>query len=283
MLINDECVGLLESFFAYRPDKEIQLEAEFQNNQFKIFLKRLENRKLIKDLEINNIPKTEAYKIKFEIVNWDALESFAQYAFDDLVEDPYGTDRQSSIVANRILEKALELDSILFTITEADFDSHEREHIQFINTFNVLAQQKFIFQREFTYYLTDRTFLFKILIFKNLDEYKKELNKESAETSKQEKEKQKLTFKNSILKGGWSDNELRIKSENSFEYQILRTALNSPLGEKIDCTTESIDISKFQKIYDTALRLNNKIEKSLDIKDFFDIDYSNKNIMRTVE
>ncbi|MDA3840559.1 MAG: hypothetical protein PF572_05730 [Patescibacteria group bacterium] len=283
MLINKECIELLESFFAYKPDMEIELKGEFENNQFKSFLKRLEGRKLIKNLEISNIPKTEAYKIKFEIVDWAELESFAQYTFDDLIEEPYGINRQLSIVADRILEKAIELDSIIFTVTEADFEQYEREHIQFLKTFEILEKQKFLFQRESTYYLTDQSFSFRILLFKNLDDHKKELNKEVIKKSKKENEKQKLVFENGILKGGWSNSELRIKSENSFEYQLLSVALNSPLGEKIDCSTESIDIPKFQKIYDTALRLNKKIEKSLGIKDFFDIDYSNKNIMRTVE
>lgn len=273
----------LESFFAYRSDKNITLEAEFQNNEFKSLLKRLEGRKIIKNLEVDKITKTEAYKIKFDIIDWSGLESFAQYVFDDLVEDPYGVDRQLSIVYNRILEKALELDNIIFTITEADFDPYEREHIQFIKAFNMLAEKKYIFERESTYYLSDRSFLFRILLFKNLNTYRKELNKEAIKESSEEKERQKLTFVNGVLRGGWSKNELKIKSENSFEYQVLSAAFSEPLGKKIDCSTDYIDIDKFQKIHDTALRLNKKIENSLGIKNFFDIDYSNKNIVRTVE
>lgn len=283
MLLTEECLEFLESFFAYSPDKNITLEAEFQNNEFKSLLKRLEGRKIIKSLEVDKIPKTEAYKIKFDIIDWSGLESFAQYVFDDLVEEPYGVERQLSIVYNRILEKALELDSIMFTMTEADFDPYELEHIQFLKIFKMLDKQKLIFQREATYYLTDQTFLFRIILFKDLKEYKKELNKKAVKESKKEEENQKLTFENGILRGGWSKNELKIKSENSFEYQVLSAAFNEPLGKKIDCSTDYIDIDKFQKIYDAALRLNKKIENSLGIKNFFDIDYSNKNIVRTVE
>lgn len=93
-----------------------------------------------------------------------------------------------------------------------------------------------------------------------------------------------IAFKNNELYGGRTTKRIYIKKENSLEYRLLQKAFELPLKERIDVMSfENDDDLDFQQIYDTARRINKKIENSLGIKGFFEFNYPNKYIMRTVE
>ncbi len=89
-------------------------------------------------------------------------------------------------------------------------------------------------------------------------------------------------FKNKELIGGQTTRKIAIKKENSYEYRLLQKAFELPVGERIDSMSfDDTDNLKFSQIYDTARNLNKKIKNTLEVENFFKLDYSNKHITRT--
>lgn len=91
-----------------------------------------------------------------------------------------------------------------------------------------------------------------------------------------------VKFKNGELSGGMTGNKLQIKKENSHEFKLLQVAFSEPIMKALDTLDFDADDLSFQQIYDTARRLNKKIEQGLKIENFFQLDYPNRRIMRTV-
>lgn len=91
-----------------------------------------------------------------------------------------------------------------------------------------------------------------------------------------------LKFDNKELIGGCTTRKIIIKKENSHEYKLLQKAFELPVGERIDSMSfDDTDNLKFSQIYDTARNLNKKIKNTLEVENFFKLDYSNKHIVRT--
>lgn len=90
-------------------------------------------------------------------------------------------------------------------------------------------------------------------------------------------------FKDKELIGGQTTRKIIIKKENSHEYKLLQKDFELPVGERIDAMSfDDTDNLKFLQIYDTARNLNKKIKNTLEVEDFFKLDYSNKYIIRNI-
>lgn len=92
----------------------------------------------------------------------------------------------------------------------------------------------------------------------------------------------KLRFNSGVLFRDFCDRVLIIDGENTLEYRLLKFAMEHPVGKRIDQATEDLDM-RGRQIYDTAGRLNDKIEKIFEIEDFFQRDSKNKHVKRTVD
>lgn len=68
-------------------------------------------------------------------------------------------------------------------------------------------------------------------------------------------------------------------AEDSHEHSVMKTAFSSPIGTRIDNATDGIEMD-WRKLYDTANRLNDKIERKFGVKGFFKIEFKDKYIER---
>lgn len=69
--------------------------------------------------------------------------------------------------------------------------------------------------------------------------------------------------------------------ENSHEHSVLRVAFDNPLKTRIDNATPGIEMG-WDTLYDTARRLNKKIEGKFGVNGFFRTEFKDKYIERTV-
>ena len=63
----------------------------------------------------------------------------------------------------------------------------------------------------------------------------------------------------------------------------MAVAMEMPVNSRIDCAVQGIDRKDFRKLYDDAGRLNNKISKKFKVSEFFERNFSDKYLQRTVE
>jgi len=116
------------------------------------------------------------------------------------------------------------------------------------------------------------------------DKFKKllgEYEAKSDDNSKSDKTS-RFRFDQGILFRDFCDTVLKIKGENTLEHRLVQTALKTRVGEEIDTLTDELEMD-WRQLYDTAKRLNDKIKTAFKISDFFQIDYQNKKIKKTIE
>jgi hypothetical protein len=79
------------------------------------------------------------------------------------------------------------------------------------------------------------------------------------------------------------DDGLLCINENTIEYNLLRVAFELKIYERLDSMTEGLGDYNSEQLYKTALRVNNKILNEFKIDSFFDIDYANKHVKRSIQ
>lgn len=122
---------------------------------------------------------------------------------------------------------------------------------------------------------------FKVLDIIKFQKYMSEL-KSKSDDNESETRTPKFHFDQGVMFRDFCDTVLKIKGENTLEYRLVQTALKTPVGEKIDTLTDDLEMD-WRQLYDTAKRLNDKIKIAFKISDYFQIDYQNKNIRKTIE
>lgn len=266
-----------------KPGPVIVIKKDSQNTEIFGAIYFLEAQGLIYNLR--HIKKKEDKYSKGDIIfavsNWDALWEYYIKHYEGHVKDPFGKVKQLEIVKKVIWGKAEKLDNKQFTLTASDFKNEERKHILLIPTIEILARSGFLSIEKFGLPpFADVEYSIKL---EEKPVRKKVVKKEKIKSEiKIIEKKPEFRFSNGVLFRDYLNNTLIIKNENSNEFQLLRLVFDNPLGERIDTMSDNIDMG-FRQIYDTARRLNDKIDKTFNIKDFFDLDYKNKYIKRVVE
>lgn len=250
----------------------IEIGKEFLNMETAEALDLLVDEKLIfdkKDIENGGII--------LRIVNWDKLWNFFIEKYDH-VTDPYGKEKQMTIIREAIVKKALKQENKEISISLSELGEEDKEHINFAHTIQDLADDSFLIIKDIKLPLSGES-EFKIEITGDLSRFAEE---EKSPDQKEKTGQQKFRFSNGVLFRDSVDNTLAVKNENTQEYRLLKLALSLPIGERIDAVSDGLEMS-FRQIYDTAMRLNEKINKIFGVKDFFVIDSQNKHVIRSVE
>lgn len=288
--------NLLSDIFRYKPNKEIAIKKRLFWNGFIEILQELHKKNIIKDLTISrddlendlygydDNEKGTVYNIRFTVQSWQKLNKFARNEFDKLITEPYGKDKQLKIIQEVIINKALELENNQFRISDNDFYVDEK-HIVFFEMLNELEKEGWLKLLDATYYTDSDDFKCDIKLLKDIKELKNERNEQNKQQSQEKKEvlcSQKFRFNQGVLFRDFCDGILIIKGENTQEYRLLQTAIALPVRERIDKITDNIDMN-WRQLYDTAGRLNAKIKDIFKVDNFFQTDFPNKNLHRTVE
>lgn len=118
----------------------------------------------------------------------------------------------------------------------------------------------------------------------NADKFQKLLNEYKAKSADNDVNDKapRFRFDQGILFRDFCDTVLKIKGENTLEYRVMQTALKTPVGTEFDTLTDELEMD-WRQLYDTAKRLNDKIKTTFKIDEFFQIDYQNKKIKKTIE
>jgi hypothetical protein len=118
----------------------------------------------------------------------------------------------------------------------------------------------------------------------NADKFKKLIDAYEAKSAEKQADMRtpKFRFDQGVLFRDFCDTVLKIGGENTLEYRLVQTALKTPVGEKIDTLTDELEM-EWRQLYDTAKRLNDKIKTAFKVDEYFQIDYQNKNIRKTIE
>ncbi len=104
---------------------------------------------------------------------------------------------------------------------------------------------------------------------------------EESDSSTEPSSSQQFYFDQGVLhRDGASGVE--VFAENTLEHTVLIAAFKTDFGERIDNATHPIDCG-WEKLYDTARRINSKVAKRFGARDFFKIDSKNKFIERSVK
>lgn len=122
---------------------------------------------------------------------------------------------------------------------------------------------------------------FKVPDIAKFQEYLDELKRKSSD-KQADMHTPRFRFDQGVLFRDFSDTVLKIGGENTLEYRLVQTALKTPVGEKIDTLTDELEM-EWRQLYDTAKRLNDKIKTVFKVDEFFQIDYQNKNVSKTIE
>jgi hypothetical protein len=305
MLLSSDCCKLLGDIYGKREDKSISLIGKFEDNEFREMLRDLEKRKAIRNLSINFYPhivietaKHNEFEIKFEVLSWKKIDDFGEEKFEEFTNEPYGEEKQKREVKNVIIKKALELENTKFSISNNDFEYGDILHIAFLKVITGLEKDGFLISYGITFNFGGIVpgFEGSVEILESIED----LIKRSVKPATKQKEKKiiiqekkikelplqplpKFHFKEGVLFRDFCDEIIVIKGENSQEYRLLGAAIKLPASERIDTLTDSIEIDEWRKLYDTARRLNEKIKNTFKINNFFDIDYQNKKLRKTVE
>lgn len=258
----------------------IEFDKDLQNIDSLETLDLLEEKKLIcgrMDVEVDNV----LYKggsIVFGVANRDKLRDFC-IEFYDQVDEPYGKEKQKRLVKEAILKKASKLENDVVIITRADLTVHENEHINLLLTIQDLVNDGFITVENLNLPVYSNGEV-RVKLMDGWMEIE-DNNKQNLSTDTKSINTPKFRFSNNVLFRDLSDEVLRFDRENSHEFQLMRVAFEVPINERIDTILEKLDMS-FRQIYDTANRVNDKIEDRFKVSGFFEIDYKNKYIKRVV-
>lgn len=122
---------------------------------------------------------------------------------------------------------------------------------------------------------------FKVPDIAKFQEYLDELKRKSSD-KQADMRTPRFRFDQGVLFRDFCDTILKIGGENTLEYRLVQTALKTPVGEKIDTLTDELEM-EWRQLYDTAKRLNDKIKTAFKVDGFFQIDYQNKNVRKTIE
>lgn len=122
---------------------------------------------------------------------------------------------------------------------------------------------------------------FNVPNIEKLQKYLDELKRKSAD-KQADMPTPRFRFDKGILFRDFCDTVLKIGGENTLEYRLVQTALKTSVGEKIDTLTDELEM-EWRQLYDTAKRLNDKIKTAFKVDEFFQIDYQNKNVRKTIE
>lgn len=298
MRLNYDCRELLDELYGKREDERIFFKKSFEDNEFKKMLQELVEFGAIKNLLINSynsnlIDGKDWFKIEFDVMSWKKLDDFGEEKFNEFTTEPYGEEKQKREVKDFIIEKALRLENTKFLICADDFGTYKIEHIAFLKVIDKLGEEGFLKSCGITFNLGGFLGGFEgtIEVLENLENLKKSVGaEEKKEIKKQGKETKevsvqplpKFRFNQGVLFRDFCDEVLMVKGENTQEYRVLQTAINLPIKERIDAATRNIDMG-WRQLYDTARRLDDKIKGTFKVDSFFQIDFPNKNITRTVE
>jgi|GEM_PF-3971898 len=259
----------------------VEFGKDLQNIDSLEVLDLLEKKSLIFgriDVEVDNV----LYKggsIVFGVANRDKLWNFYIECLDH-VDEPYGKEKQKKLVKEAILKKASRLENDVVTITRADLTVHDNEHLNLLLTIQDLVDDNFVAIENLNLSVYDNSEVRVRLIegWVKLEDS----NKKNSSTDAKLINTPKFRFSNNVLFRDLSDEVLRFDRENSHEFQLMRVAFEVPINERIDTILEKLDMD-FRQIYDTANRVNKKIEDKFKVSNFFKIDYKNRYIKRVVE
>lgn len=262
-------------------------------------LESFQKKKAIKDLailkdELKNplfgydSEKGTVYNINFTVRSWEKLDNFGEEEYNKIVTEPYGKEKQLKITKEVIIDKALELENTQFRIDDDDLGYPDKEHIVILEMLDELQKEGFLESLGCNFYIDTGDFECDIKLLKDLKELKAEKAKKDG--SKKQKtipkneqtQSPKFRFNQGVMFRDFCNEILIIKGENTQEYRLLDTAIALPIGERIDALTENIEM-EWRQLYDTARRLNGKIKDIFKIDNFFQIDFQNKKLHRTVE
>src|SRR3989338_4697128 len=300
MTLDYESRKLLGNIYSNRPNKRVSfIKKRLYSNDFIEMLEGLQKKKAIKDLSISEnelenrffSPSNEegiVYDIHFNVQSWQKLDDFGGDEYNKIVTEPYGKEKQLKITKEAIINKAIRLENIQFRIDNNDLGYPDKEHIVVFEVLDELQKEGFLELLGSSFFIDTGGFECDIKLLKDLKELKAE------RTRKDEIKKQKFTPKNEptpspkfrfnqgVLFRDFCNEILIVKGENTKEYRLLDTTIALPIRERIDALTENIEM-EWRQLYDTARRLNNKIKDIFKIDNFFQIDFQNKKLHRTVE
>ena len=301
MQLNSECRDLLDNLYGLKGEPKVSLILSFHNNDFKSVLSDLSNMKAIQNLYIEAktdngfIANTKiSFLIRFDVVSWKKIDDYGEEKFNDFTVEPYGDEKQKRIVKDIIIEKALELENTKFKISSYNFKSDDIKHIAFLKILDKLEEEKFIKTKEVFFEVGSQRlwpfFEADIEILESYESLKKVNNAIEKIFGKREKKENndftqqvpRFYYNQGILHRDFCKEVLIIKGENTQEYRLLDIAFNLPINERIDALTDGVEM-KWRQVYDTARRLNEKIKETFKVDNFFEIDFENKKLCRTVE
>lgn len=299
MALDLESRKLLAGIYGLKPSEKIAIKERLYSNGFMEMLEEIEEKKAIKELAILNdsfdnsifshsTKEGTVYNISFTVRSWQKLNKFGSDEFKKLVTEPYGKDKQLKIVREAILNKAIRLENNEFRINDDDIGYPDQEHIAFLEVIDGLAKEGFLKTRDGTFYIDTGNFEYDIKLLKDIPE----LKRERAQKEKPKRQKPvlknepvlspKFRFSQGVLFRDFCNEVLIRRGENTQEYRLLDTAIALPVRETIDALTENIEM-EWRQLYDTARRLNDKIKDIFKVDGFFQIDFQNKKLHRTVE
>lgn len=292
MPLDLESRELLSDIYTVKPDKEVRISKRLRRNSFLEMLNRLEKEGFIKELSVtenelaNTYPKLTdegiVYDIIFTVKDWQKLDEFGVNEFNNLITEPYGKDKQLQIVKEVIIKKALQLENTKFRLSNNDISKSDNEHVVMFPALKNLEKEKFLKQTGDTdFQIKTGDWACDIELLKDLKGLKAQTAK-NAESKKQSVSSPKFRFNQGVLFRDCCNEVLLITGERTQEYTLLSVAMSLPIMERIDATTESVELS-WRELYDTARRLNSKIKQTFKIDNFFQIDFENKYLHRAVE
>ncbi len=288
MPLDFESRELLSDIYKVKPDKNVSINKWLRSNSFFEMLNRLEKEGVVKDLDTpkddleNFDPSKTAdkgtfYTISFTVNDWQKLEDFGINEFNNLITEPYGKDKQLQIVKEAIIKKAVQLENTKFRLSNDDISDKENKHIVIFPALKDLEKEKFLkLAGDTDFQIKTGGWACDIELLKGLKRQKEKTAKKKGQALSP-----KFRFDQGVLFRDFCDKVLIIKRERTQEYDLLRVAMSLPIMERIDASTEDLELD-WRHLYDTARRLNDKIKNVFKIDNFFQTDFENKKVHRTV-
>lgn len=291
MALDFESRELLSDIYKAKPDTKVVIRKRLHSNGFLGMLGDLEKKGLIEDLvasenefgldSLDTTDKGMLYNISFTVKNWQKLNEFGTKEFSNLITEPYGKDKQLQVVRAAIVKKALQLENTKFRFSKSDVSGDDKEHIVIFEAIKGLEKEKFLKLTGDTHFdIKTGDWACDIVLLKDLKEFQKQTIK--TEPKKESVSSPKFHFNQGVLFRDFCDEVLIIKGEGSQEYSLLAIAMSLPVMERIDATTDDLELD-WRRLYDTARRLNDKIKTTFKIDNFFQTDFENKKLHRAVE
>lgn len=299
MALDYESRKLLGDIYECKPDQQVTIQKRLYSKGFVEMLESFQKKKMIKDLSIHkdelenplfgyDSEKGTVYNINFAVRSWQKLDDFGGDEYNKIVTEPYGKEKQLKITKEAIIDKAIGLENIQFRIDNGDLGYPDKEHVVIFEVLDELQKENFLELLDSSFYIDTGDFECDIKLLKNLKELKaKRAKKDESEKQKTAPKNEptpspKFRFNQGVLFRDFCNEILIVKGENTKEYRLLDTVIALPVRERIDALTENIEM-EWRQLYDTARRLNGKIKDIFKIDNFFQIDFQNKKLHRTVE